>query len=143
MFIQVSSFSVGNLWASNGQVERFRKFCVFIFRHLCGFQPHLFGMEPEGRSTGQRHVVGTANDSFSDGSRLPVMRSAVSNIDTVSPSMLRAIAPCRRLNWHYIFGSRPIGCMARRKAPVSSGAFVRRTFQQVSVDVEEWSSVSS
>jgi len=85
MFVQVSSFSTGNFRLSNGQVERVCKCSEVIFLQLCGSQAHLVSKKPVGRSTGQRHIIETATDLFSNWSSLPIMRLVVSNMNRVSP----------------------------------------------------------
>ena len=85
MFVQVSSFSTGNLQLSSGQVERVCKCCEVILHQLCGSQVHLVGMKPVGWSISQRHIVETAINLFSDWSCLPIMRLVVSNMDRFSP----------------------------------------------------------
>jgi hypothetical protein len=60
IYVQVSGFSCGSLWASNGQVEGIDECYEIIIRHLCGPRPHLVGMKPLGRSICQRSVVETA-----------------------------------------------------------------------------------
>jgi len=122
----------GNLRGLNGQVESVCKCCEDIVHQLCGSQPHLVGMKPAGRSIGQCHVVETAANLCSDWSCLPVMRLALSNIES-PPSKLWATAPCQRLNCCSIFNVTSCWLLGRKKVQCRPGLMSEEQFSRTTL----------